>query len=801
MALAEVFKLFGTIGVNTGEAEAALDRTAAKGKKAEKSLSFGQRVNQSFQKAERGSKVLLGATTALGAAATAAFGAFVIKGGITRALNIEDAQAKLRGLGHDTTSVTTIMNNALASVRGTAFGLDAAATTAANAVASGIKPGKQLEQVLKTVANSAAVAGTDMGSMGAIFNKVAASNKLQMDVINQLHDAGVPALALVAKEIGKTAEETAKMASAGEIDFATFERAMRKGVGEAALEMGNTTRGSWDNMKAAFSRLGAAIVEDTIPKVRDAFQGITKWIDDNSEQIVEAVKNIVDGFSDIVKKVTEFIPMEQLIYAVGGAILVGLLPAVVSLTASFWAMVAPLLPFLAIGAALGLLFKTLKDNGIDPLAVAVDALKAVWDFLKPSLEALWETIQNELLPALQELWETISPILIPALKFIAQVIGVVVVAALWIIINVLQVVISWFSQLVEWITNVIQWFQDLAAGIAEVWEGIKTSLGTALEWIKTTWENVWNGIKDFFTGLWEGILAFLTVVVGIPLAIINTVLLQPLMAIWEFVWGHISSFFTDIWNGIVEFLTPIIENVKETITKGIEIVKTVWNNIWNGIKTTFTNVWNGIKNFLTPIIDGIKTTITNVFNGIKNTVTTVWDNIRKAIEKPINKAKEIVENVINAIKGFFDFKIKWPKIPLPHFGIKPKGWQIGDLLKGKLPSLDIEWRAKGAIFRRPTIFGSNDGRLQGAGEAGPEAALPLNRDTLGMIGDGIAQTMAPGENTAILEALLAETRRLREDQKELTVLLDSGELVGAIHKKIDKALESSATLRRRGVTI
>ena len=45
----------------------------------------------------------------------------------------------------------TIMENALCSRYSVWF--DAAATTAANA--SGIKPGKQLEQVLKTVANTA----------------------------------------------------------------------------------------------------------------------------------------------------------------------------------------------------------------------------------------------------------------------------------------------------------------------------------------------------------------------------------------------------------------------------------------------------------------------------------------------------------------------------------------------------------------------------------------------------------------------------------------------------------------------
>ena len=66
----------------------------------------------------------------------------LFKGG-QRLVAIDDATNKLEGLGHSAKEVQRIMDNALASVKGTAFGLDEAATTAAGAVASGIQPGKQ----------------------------------------------------------------------------------------------------------------------------------------------------------------------------------------------------------------------------------------------------------------------------------------------------------------------------------------------------------------------------------------------------------------------------------------------------------------------------------------------------------------------------------------------------------------------------------------------------------------------------------------------------------------------------------
>jgi tape measure domain-containing protein len=229
-----------------------------------------------------GKSWLGGAAKIMGGAAVAAIGAtagIAIKKGIDRALTLENAEAKLTGLGHSTESVAAIMDNALASVRGTAFGMGDAATVAASAVAAGIKPGEDLTRTLKLAGDAATIAGTDMGSMGAIFNKVAASNKVQMDVINQLHDQGVPALALLADQLGVTAEEASKMASKGEIDFATFQDAMEKGMGGAALKSGETTQGAFNNMMAALGRLGEKAISGVFPKFAGLFTGITGLID------------------------------------------------------------------------------------------------------------------------------------------------------------------------------------------------------------------------------------------------------------------------------------------------------------------------------------------------------------------------------------------------------------------------------------------------------------------------------------------------------------------------------------------
>lgn len=86
----------------------------------------------------------IGGAALVGAAAVAAvtvgtLGTALVKG-FQRLNSLDQATAKLEGLGHTAESVQTIMDSALGAVKGTAFGLDEAAGVAASAVAAGINP-------------------------------------------------------------------------------------------------------------------------------------------------------------------------------------------------------------------------------------------------------------------------------------------------------------------------------------------------------------------------------------------------------------------------------------------------------------------------------------------------------------------------------------------------------------------------------------------------------------------------------------------------------------------------------------
>ena len=189
------------------------------------------------------------------------------------------------------------------------------------------------------------------------------------------------------------------------------------------------------------------------------------------------------------------------------------------------------------------------------------------------------------------------------------------------------------------------------------------------------------------------------------------------------------------WDQIKEAVANAWEFIKEKTVQAKEAIVNKFNEIKEGI----TNKVNTIKEKVTSVFTNIKDGMRNKINEAKSAVLNIFDGIKTGISNKITAAKEKVKSVIDAIRGFFNFEFKWPKVPLPHFGIKPSGWKVGDLLKGVIPKLSIKWNARGGIFDKPTLMGYG-GTLQGLGEDGTEAIVPLEKNTqwLNKIADKLA---------------------------------------------------------------
>ncbi len=232
-------------GINLTGAGKAMGSSLASGMSSAVS-SAGNLISSTFGKA---AKIGVGAISAIG---TGIVG-LAAKGGLSRALNLEQAQTMFKGLKLQWSDYEGTIN---AAVDGTAFSLDAAALVAANLAASGVGAGEQMETALNACVGAAATFGTDLGDIGGIFQKVAAKGKLSGDEIVQMSERGINATSVLAEYLGKSQDEVSKMVSSGKIDFQTFSDAMYSAFGESAQGANETFTGSLSNMRSSLNRLG-----------------------------------------------------------------------------------------------------------------------------------------------------------------------------------------------------------------------------------------------------------------------------------------------------------------------------------------------------------------------------------------------------------------------------------------------------------------------------------------------------------------------------------------------------------------
>lgn len=158
--------------------------------------------------------------------------------------------------------------------KGTAYGLDVAAASTQKLVTSGMNLDKAVPQI-KTWGDAVAFYGdgsneTFAGVTDAIA-KMTSKGTVEMDQLNRLFDAGIPAVEIYASYVGRSAQSVQEDLSDGVISAQEFTNGLTKAMQDgtqkfasidgAAKEAGASWSATFDNMHAAVARGMVNIIE------------------------------------------------------------------------------------------------------------------------------------------------------------------------------------------------------------------------------------------------------------------------------------------------------------------------------------------------------------------------------------------------------------------------------------------------------------------------------------------------------------------------------------------------------------
>lgn len=327
-------------------------------------------------------------------------------------------------------------------------------------------------------------------------------------------------------------------------------------------------------------------------------------------------------------------------------------------------------------------------------------------------------------------------------------------------------------------------------------QGLMSALPTLISKVPTIIANLADAFSNSAQTIFAwGVKIIAEIIKGLVMSIPSLIanipkIIYAIFAVWNAInWWNLGK---GLINGIKNGITSMGGSLTSTVKNLFESLKNSVSNIFNNIKKVIESPIFGAKTKVLAIIGELQNGVRVGFNFIKSHASSVWNGIKNAIMSPMSTAANFVKAIINKIKGFFNFRISWPHIPLPHFNIKPNGWNVGDLLKGKIPSLGIEWYAQAMdnpmILDAPTIFGMSNGQMLGAGEAGAEVVA--GRDTLMKMINQASNNRADEILDALhrIIALLSDEDRMHDiivkalNDGSFVVMLDGRE-VGRIVRK------------------
>ncbi len=649
--------------------------------------------------------------TALGlvAAATKVFG--MIKDSIGSAFSridtmeqFERVMTVMTGSSEKANSVLKTIND---TVKGTAYGLDVAAKATQDFVTSNMDVDKATESVAAwgdAVAFYGDGSNATFASVSDALAKATAKGKVQMDTMNRLAEAGIPAMQIYADATGQSVEQVADSMQKGELRADKFmdimNDAMMNGtknfdaIGGAAKDAGASWGASFDNMRAAVTRgvvniikkIDEMLTSNGLPDMREMVAEFGRKFEEALNKVADYVPTVVNALSsllDSVKKVYESIkPWLPLIgaLAVGFASYVTIMKGVTAAQRA-WDAVQKVSIVLTKAQRAAHLAMVTSGGGVKGVLLAIRAAMSQLNktmLLNPWVLAAAAAVAAVIL--IYKYWEPIS-------KFFIELWGVIKESGLAI----------WEALKTAW-ANTVAWFKDVWASITtffsglwkavviianSVWDSVKQGWQSTVQFFVNIWESVtgffkevWNQVVTTAINIWDDVVAKWNATVSFATSIFS-----PMIAFfadaWSSihetamtVWGNISSFLSTLWSNIQVIASSAWEIIKNVIlgpilllinlvTGDMEEFKTNLSAIWGNISDAAGRIWGAIKDIVSSYVYMLVENAKSMWEGFKNTIVGFWEAIKETAGNIWNVTVNFILEKLATLEESFDLAMEW----------------------------------------------------------------------------------------------------------------------------------------------
>lgn len=262
--------------------------------------------------------------------------------------------------------------------------------------------------IMAAVGDSIALLGGGQEAIDSVvraLGQIQAKGKLSAEEMNQLSERGINGWKYIADAMGMSTAQVMKLSEQGAISSTAAINAVVTG-------MQKDFKGGMDNLSKEIPGLLSTVEDNTFAVMRKVGDSITDTFDIKNK--LQGAVDYLGNFASAVQSVgirdaiLGLVPPEATaaVFAFGGALVAVAIPALYSFATAMWLAMAPMIPYIAVGTAIGLLAYEIWKNW-DPLS---DLFGGLWDLISNRTSQFLNRMQTDFYSAVQYVMGALSPL-------------------------------------------------------------------------------------------------------------------------------------------------------------------------------------------------------------------------------------------------------------------------------------------------------------------------------------------------------------------------------------------------------